>query len=294
MDHRAPLNAQVLSPRLHALGYADIEITSTTGSTNTDLCARTNLADGTVLLADQQTAGRGRMGRSWSAPAQSQIIASISWNCPEVPAQAIGLAPLVVGLSLVESLHHSTGIPAQLKWPNDILVHGRKLGGVLVEAPEIQPVLRLVAGFGVNYDLTEEELPVPHATSLALIAQGQPIPSREELTISMLRQLQENMRRFRTLGGAPHSFMPRYVEHCATLGQPVRISLPGESTLEGVAKAISPDGQLMVASQGRTVAVSAGDVIHVRADHSTDSTEEHGTTDHTADHSTEGDGAWPS
>lgn len=263
---RTPLDVEAVNARVRPVGFT-VEAVGQTGSTNTDLAHRAGCADGTVLCAEEQVAGRGRMGRTWTAPASSQLIASISLSCPDVPPERLGLVPLLAGLSIAQGINDATGLHAELKWPNDVLIGGRKLVGVLVEAAEVAPTPRLVVGFGVNYDLQRDELPVPHATSLALevAQQGSELPRREEVLSRILIQLAEDLQRFRTLGGAPMTFMTRYKKLSATLGQEVKVMLPGDTQLLGTATDISDSGELVVRSEdGQVRSVAAGDVIHVR------------------------------
>lgn len=264
---RRPLDVASLQQRLGALGYADVEVVEQTGSTNTDLCARKEADNGTVLIAEEQVSGRGRMGRAWTAPARSQLIVSASFQCPGIPVDRIGLVPLLAGLAIAQGIRDTTGVNASLKWPNDVLVEGRKLVGILVEAPQVRPVPRLVVGFGVNYDLTVDELPVSHATSLRLERErdGEPeLPSREDVLVNILLKLQEEMERFRGLGGAPQTFMSRYRKLSTTLDSPVRVMLPGDEVMEGTAVDISETGELVVEVDGVRHKVAAGDVVHVR------------------------------
>lgn len=263
---RAPLDAAALSARLQAVGFPDVSAVHVTGSTNSDLCARVDAVDGTVLLAEEQSAGRGRLNRAWSAPEFSQVIVSVSFLLPEVPADKLGLVPLLAGLSIGRGIRDIAGVHAQLKWPNDVLVDGRKLVGILVEAPQVAGTPRVVVGFGLNYDLTREELPVPHATSLALEAASEDtaLPSREDLIVGILLRLGEDLGRFRRLGGAPQTFLPRYLEMSATMGSDLRVMLPGDRILEGTAVDISETGELVVDKDGTRHTVAAGDVVHVR------------------------------
>lgn len=244
------------------LGYATVTCVEQTGSTNTDLCGQPGLADATVLVAEEQVAGRGRLGRQWSAPARSQLIVSISFTCPGLSTDRLGLVPLLVGMSMAEGIREATGVAVDLKWPNDLLVTGKKLAGILVEAPEVSPVPRLVVGFGVNYDLAPAELPVEHATSLAL--ETSDLPPRETVLLAILRHVWEDMQRFRALGGAPVTVMSRYRALCATLGQPVRVALPGGQLLDGTAEDVTEAGELVVRADGARHVVAAGDVVHVR------------------------------
>ena len=273
---RAPLDAARLTARLRTVGYADVDVVRVTGSTNSDLCNRTEAPNGTVLIAEEQSQGRGRLNRAWSAPAFSQVIVSASFLLPGVPSNRLGLVSLLAGVSIAEGLRKSAGVEATLKWPNDVLVDARKLVGILVEAPHVGDVSRVVVGFGVNYDLTTSELPVPHATSVALdttrsqavgVNSEEPAPelaSREDIIVAILLRLQEDMERFRAMGGAPQTFLSRYKKFSATLGTTVKVMLPGDSVMEGTAVDIAEDGQLIVDTGGSRTSVSAGDVVHLR------------------------------
>jgi BirA family transcriptional regulator, biotin operon repressor / biotin---[acetyl-CoA-carboxylase] ligase len=138
-----------------------------TSSTNADLLARHAAGEGiigAVLLAEYQTGGRGRNGRSWSAPPRSQIAISIGVDATGVPASAWGWLPLLTGVALVDAIRTATGIEAGVKWPNDVPVGTGKLAGILTEVAAPDPVI--VVGLGLNVTLTPEEAPDPKATSL--------------------------------------------------------------------------------------------------------------------------------
>lgn len=260
---RAPLDLHSLEPRLHTAGYSDVQIVEQTGSTNVDMvraAAQKMPQHLSVLMAEEQTAGKGRAGRSWFAPKSSQVIATVCAHLPGVKPAALGLIPLLVGNALARATK------AQLKWPNDLQYDGKKLAGILVEAIQVQPHPVVAIGFGVNYDLEEEELPVPHATSY--VSHGRQL-SREDLIVSILAGLAEDLQRFLSLGGLPSTVLPRYRDLSCTLGTEVRALLPGGGAVEGTAVDIAEDGGLVIASEApdrsttKTV-VSAGDVEHLR------------------------------
>src|SRR5450631_4357130 len=141
---RPPLDAAALRGRLVRPGglWRDIRVTGETGSTNADLLeeARAGAAEGLVLVAETQTAGRGRLGRSWSSPPRAR-----AW------------LPLLTGIAVAAALRAEAGVTAVLKWPNDVLVADRKIAGILAEAHGDA----IVAGIGLNVTLTQAELPVP-------------------------------------------------------------------------------------------------------------------------------------
>ena len=313
---RQALDSAALLERLRALGFTPF-YTDATGSTNTDLveavrgegtsAAGQSVAENnakfynqsgdvphlSVLLAEEQIAGRGRMGRPWSAPKYSQIITSVVLRLQGIPADSIGLLPLLTGMAIAQGVRVASAevgheLPAELKWPNDVLIEGRKLAGILVEAAKVDmgtshggqasPLLKeavVVLGFGVNYDLTKDELPVPHATSIAVEAAHDAIPTREQVIFHILENLARDVERFTTLGGAPESIMGRYRQLSATIGKRVKAFLPGEEFVTGQAVDIDKSGELMIKveshegqrpiSYGQRLTVAAGDVEHLRS-----------------------------
>lgn len=129
-----------------------------TGSTNADLleAARAGAAEGLVLVAEEQTAGRGRLGRTWSAPAGAALTFSVLLRPAGVPPTRLGWLPLLTGVAVAAAVRAETGVPASLKWPNDVLVGERKLAGILAEAHSDA----VVVGVGLNVTLSRAELPV--------------------------------------------------------------------------------------------------------------------------------------
>jgi len=220
---------------------------------------------GLVVVADHQTAGRGRLGREWVTPAGAALTFSAVVD-PVVDDEWWPLVPLVAGYAVARTVGGS------VKWPNDVLLDERKVCGILVERVHVRahggekPLA--VIGIGVNVDQTEDELPVATATSLAL-ATGP--ADRTELFGEVLRGLRRSLG---TLASSPHTFVGGYRALCSTLERDVRVDLPDGSVLEGRATEIDDHGRLVVsppwdgapAEPGRFtgVAVAAGDVVHVR------------------------------
>ncbi|WP_218010032.1 biotin--[acetyl-CoA-carboxylase] ligase [Actinomadura kijaniata] len=272
--NRPPLHEQALRRALvrdDGLWRA-IDVVAETGSTNVDLAAaaRDGAPEGTVLVTEAQTAGRGRMGRSWSAPPRSGLMFSMLLR-PAVPAARLGWAPLLTGVAVATAVrrmtarveagdfgeaHGDAAVDVRLKWPNDLLVGDRKLAGILAERIDDA----LVVGVGLNVGLRADELPVPTATSLAV--EGAPLSDRAPLLRAVLREFETWYREWTALDGDPESSGLRtaYKELCATLGREVRVRLPGDRTLTGVATDVDGSGRLVVAGEP----VSAGDVIHIR------------------------------
>jgi BirA family biotin operon repressor/biotin-[acetyl-CoA-carboxylase] ligase len=271
---RPPLNAASLSRALvrpESL-WTSLEVVDSTGSTNTDLAARAargEAREGQVLVAERQTAGRGRLERTWTAPARSGLFLS-AVLVPEVPAERWSWLPLLAGVATASALSRTAGADVVLKWPNDVLVRfgdeERKIGGILSERVE-RPggPAAVVLGIGLNVTLREEELPVPGAGSLALA--GARVTDRDTLLRAVLRSLQEWYGRWRDADGDPEASGVReaYTAGCATLGRRVRAVLPGERELLGEAVAVDDGGRLVLAGgEGVQQPVGAGDIVHLR------------------------------
>ncbi|GLW44875.1 biotin--[acetyl-CoA-carboxylase] ligase [Streptomyces sp. NBRC 14336] len=267
---RPPLNVTALRRALvrdQGL-YRELDVVQRTGSTNADLVARAGqgAAEGTVLVAEEQTAGRGRLDRQWTAPARSGLFFSVLLKPADVPVAHWGWLPLLTGVAVAAGLSRSAGVDTALKWPNDILVtvggQERKAGGILVERAGDDAV---VIGVGINVTLKEEELPVPQAGSLALA--GSISTDRDPLLRAALRSLEDWYGRWRAAKGdaGDSGLHEAYAAGCATLGRSVRAELPGDRSLVGEAVAVDGDGRLVIATgEGVQEPVGAGDIVHLR------------------------------
>jgi BirA family biotin operon repressor/biotin-[acetyl-CoA-carboxylase] ligase len=259
---RPPLSAVRLRRAAVDSGlWRDVEVVERTQSTNADIGARARAGEaaGLVLFAEEQSAGRGRLDRRWEAPARSSLLLSCLLR-PAPPTGTWTLLPFVCGVAVAEAVRAVGGLDADLKWPNDVLVGGRKLGGILVERVESAVVL----GIGVNVSLRDSELPVPGATSVAL-AGG--VADREMLGKEVLRALARRYATWSDADGAPEAILPAYREICATIGRVVTVHLPGGEQVSGRVAAVDDGGRLvLVRPDGAQSAVSAGDVVHVRAE----------------------------
>ncbi len=261
---RQPLDAAALSAALAHRG-GGLRVLAETGSTNADAAqwAREGAPHGSVVTADHQRAARGRLDRTFSMPARSGIAVSLVWR-PDVPLRHWVWLPLAVGLA-VEATLADLGVGGRVKWPNDVLVDGRKISGILlerVETPATGWPAAAVVGIGLNVDLTEDELPVPHATSLRIAG------ARELDRLDVLTRLLEHLDQAydRWARGDAEALRAAYVPRCATVGRVVDVAMPDGSVLHGTAEDVDADGRLVVAgADQRRTAVSAGDVTHVRA-----------------------------
>ena len=259
---RPPLDAAALRSSLTGPGrfWTDIVVTAETLNTIDDVAAaaRSGAPEGTVHTTDTQTAGRGRLGRPWVSPTGSGVIVSLLLRPDAVPARRWVWLPLLVGLA-VDATVRECGVASGLKWPNDVLVDGRKLAGILLERIETPQGAAAIIGVGLNVSLRREELPVDTATSLVL--EGATEIDRTIVLRRFLRNLEALYRAWSAAGGDPASgIRDSYVRRCVTLGTRVRVSLPDGGSLEGQATGIDELGRLLV--DGR--AISAGDVTHVR------------------------------
>ncbi|MEU9091251.1 biotin--[acetyl-CoA-carboxylase] ligase [Streptomyces sp. NPDC048428] len=265
---RPPLNVPALRRGLLVPGglWTALDVVAATGSTNSDLAGRAaSLAEGTVLVAEEQTAGRGRLDRTWTAPARSGLFFSVYLTPGPVPVQRWGWLPLLAGVAAATGLARSAGVDTSLKWPNDLLVtvggEERKTGGILAERAGDGVVI----GIGLNVSLRADELPAPTAASLALA--GAVSTDRETLLRGVLRSLEQWYGQWRAADGdaAASGLQEAYAAGCATLGRKVRAQLPGNRTLTGEAVAIDGDGRLVLSSDdGLRKPVSAGDIVHLR------------------------------
>ncbi|MFI5666932.1 biotin--[acetyl-CoA-carboxylase] ligase [Streptomyces sp. NPDC051704] len=267
---RPPLSAAALERALVADGglWSSVEVVAATGSTNTDLAARAGrLPEGAVLVAEEQTAGRGRLDRSWVAPSRSGLFFSVLLKPGEsVPQERWGWLTLLAGVAAASGLSRAAGVDTALKWPNDLLVtvngEERKTGGILAERVGDGVVI----GIGLNVTLTEDELPVPEAGSLILAKAA--VTDREPLLKSVLRALEQWYGDWRAAGGDPAAsgLQEAYAADCVTLGRHVRADLPGGRTLTGTAEAVDSDGRLVIrTAEDKHEAVGAGDVVHLRS-----------------------------
>lgn len=271
---RPPLNAAALRRALVREGglWTGIDLVQRTGSTNTDLVARAaagQAAEGAVLVAEEQNAGRGRLDRTWTAPPRSGLFFSVLLEPAEVPVARWGWLPLLAGVAVATGLARAAGVDTALKWPNDLLVtvggEERKAGGILAERAGPAGQDTVVIGIGINVTLREDELPVPTAGSLALA--GARTTDRDTLLRAVLRSLEEWYGRWRTAGGDPAAsgLQETYAAGSATLGRLVRAELPGDRSITGEAVAVDGDGRLVLATEdGVQEPVGAGDIVHLR------------------------------
>jgi BirA family biotin operon repressor/biotin-[acetyl-CoA-carboxylase] ligase len=259
-----PLDADVLRTSLVGL-WAQVDVVERTGSTNADLlaAAAAGAPDRTVLVADHQEAGRGRLARTWVAPPGSGITVSVLLRPAGVPPSRFGWLPLLAGLSALDAVRELTTAPAGLKWPNDLLLGAepRKAAGILAEVGDhARPAV--VIGIGMNVASSPPDQ--PGATSLA--AEGGPA-DRTAVLVALLTRLALREAEWRESRGDADAAGLRsdYRAGCASLGSEVRVELPGGTVLTGIAEDVDRDGRLLLLDPaGHRRAVAAGDVVHLR------------------------------
>jgi len=238
--------------------------------------ARAGAPEGRLVVAEHQTAGRGRLDRTWETPPRSGLTFSLVLR-PTVPPGDWPWLPLLTGHTIAKTLR-AEGWAAGVKWPNDVLVEdrsdpaapARKVAGILLERVETPTGPAAVVGVGLNVSLTAEELPVPSATSLALeprhaagVRTG--APDRTDLLVALGTGLREAYDAWQAGGSAATTRLrSSYAAACLTVGRDVRVELPGGGSLVGRATGVDESGRLVVAGPAGEVAVSAGDVVHVR------------------------------
>ena len=217
---------------------------------------------GTVVVADQQTAGRGRLGRPWVSLPHCGLYVSVLLR-DELPSRDAPQATLIAGLTLVEVLHASHGVPARIKWPNDVLVGGRKLAGILTEMQADQDVVRfLVIGIGINVNHRADQLDASFrypATSIAI--ERRETIRRSDLLLSFLKRFEANYTHFRQNGLQP--FLADLERTSAILGRSVTIHC-GPEQISGVALGLTSEGALRLRlADGQERVIWVGDITRV-------------------------------
>lgn len=260
-DHvppRPPLDRDLLGSLAPGAVPWSIEVLDESPSTNAEVAARARAGagEGLVVVAEHQTAGRGRLDRTWVTPSRSSLTFSVLLEPVAEPARWPWL-PLLAGVAV----HDAVGHGARLKWPNDVLLGDDKLAGILVELVETPRGPAAVVGIGLNVSTTADELPVPTATSLAVAGHD---VDRTTLLAGILDGLGRGYVSWSRSQPGDELLRTAYLRRCSTIGQLVRVDLPSGESLSGTAVDIDHAGRLVVRSGGETSIVGAGDVVHVR------------------------------
>ena len=249
---RTPLDEAKVNSKIAP--YWRVSVVELTGSTQNDLLhlvESMSVSSGQVIVTEYQSSGRGRLDRTFEAPAMSALLFSFYIE-PLRPRTEWGFIPLIAGLSLFRAITKlDSEISASLKWPNDFIIKERKCAGIIAQSTN----KGIVIGIGLNVSMTSEELPVPSATSLAI--EGSKISDRNLLLCQILNTFVEDFEAWEE----GSDLCNEYISVSSTVGKKVRIELPGGENLEANAAHISKNGELILDSGKH---VSAGDVIHLR------------------------------
>ena len=274
---RNPLSQTALAAALVRPGgpWRRVEVLPAVGSTNTELSARAKEGeeDGTVLVTEHQTAGRGRLGRGFETPEGSALTFSLLLRPPVAPDR-MGWLSALMGAAAVGAVRRATGVRAELKWPNDLIVPAGlraepseadgKLAGILAEADLAADAPAVVIGMGLNVSQSRGELPVPTAVSLR--SEGAADLDRGMLLGAFLGEFEELYTVWTAAGGDAEAsgLASLYRDLCSTVGRRITVHLPDGEPLEAVATGIDDQARLVVATTAGERALSVGDVVHVR------------------------------
>jgi BirA family biotin operon repressor/biotin-[acetyl-CoA-carboxylase] ligase len=247
---------------LSAKEAAGFEYLEQTGSTNRDLLAKAEgLPEFYVLTTDFQTAGKGRMDRSWEASPGSSVMASVLLRPSFTESSGIGWLSLMTALAISQAIAE-LGASPKIKWPNDVLVGDKKVSGILAEASA--DLSCVVVGFGINVNQTKEQLPVETATSL-FVETGSST-DRDQLLAAVIKNLKQLYLELTAASGDAtiSGLREAILNISATVGQQVSVEFPDRNKAFGKARDIDAAGRLVLETSTETLTVSAGDVLHLR------------------------------
>lgn len=247
------------------IGRPSVMVFTETDSTNRQakLLAGQGAPEGTIVMAESQTSGRGRRGRSWLSPAGQGLCLSIVLRPPLTPAQAPQIT-LMTAVAVARTLKNS-GVPANIKWPNDILVEDRKIAGILTEiSTEMDQVDWVIVGLGLNVNTTARQMPAAirgQATSMQ-IQKGRSL-SRTELLCDLLQNFEDCYEQLKKEGFGP--IMEQWRRMSDIIGRQVHVDVMGTQH-RGTVAAVDDDGVLILEdADGRTRRIFSGDVTRVRS-----------------------------
>lgn len=248
---RVALNASAINATLHE-SYWRVSVFQSVASTQTEIMAKQNLRHGDVCAAEHQSAGKGRLDRSFEAKESSALLFSLYLE-PKREKIYWSSIPLLVGLSLVTALSDlDEKVNTTLKWPNDLLIGEKKAGGILVEVRGNG----LIIGIGLNVEMDISDLPVAKATSLALEKYQE--LDRNKILPTILNNLANTMELWESGSSIP---IESYRQICSTLDKEIEVQLPAGEFIQSRAIGVSEVGELLLANGSR---INIGDVIHLR------------------------------
>jgi len=265
---RPPLHATALKRALVVPGglYTELRVVAETASTNADVAAaaRAGAAEGLVITAESQVAGRGRQGRGWSMPPRSGIAVSVLLRPDALPPAKYGWLPLLAGVAVVEAVRRVADVDAALKWPNDLLVEGAKLGGILVEAHTPggnRDGSYAVIGLGINCRRTPG-LAARLRRDVAFVSDFTAV-SRNEILQRTAAALLAAIDAFEA--GGLDALRAEWEAMDAHAGQRLRVRLAGGRIVTGVSGGLAEDGALRLVTRNGVRAVRSGRVVSARA-----------------------------
>jgi BirA family biotin operon repressor/biotin-[acetyl-CoA-carboxylase] ligase len=233
--------------------------------------AQDGACHGTLVLADAQTAGRGRRGRTWHSPPGVNLYCSVILRFHPSQAGYLTLIPQASALAVADAIADQTRLQCRLKWPNDVMIGDRKVAGILCESAGGQPGSIVVVGIGINANSCREDFPADiQRTAATLLGElGTPV-DRAALVSTLMNRLEGQLDLLspRTVSALIDSYRGR----CATLGQCVRVTLGGNEVIDGIADAIGADGSLLIRRRktatsedsGDSVVIHSADIVHLR------------------------------
>lgn len=265
-DLREPLDLADVRQRIREAGldWPEPILLASVGSTNDEVeaLALSGAPEGTCVVAEEQTAGRGRLDRTWVSPPGAGLWMSVLVRAGEVPRDRWGLLSLVAGLAVVDALAEAADVRAELKWPNDVVVVAaacggdgglKKIGGILSAAPGEDAI---VLGIGVNVSLRGDELPIPMASSVLLEAGRL---DRAALLVALLAALRLRVGQWRS---GDRAVIDDYRHLCSTIGRVVDVDLPDGTRATGIVSGVDDHGHLLISDGESTRRITAGDVVH--------------------------------
>jgi BirA family biotin operon repressor/biotin-[acetyl-CoA-carboxylase] ligase len=264
-----PVRSDILEAAFRGRFGRPLKVLETTASTNSDALdwAHEGAPEGALVVAEHQSAGRGRWGRSWFSEPGTGLLLSVVLR-PRLPADRLGLLTTALGVACTEALRETTGLEPSIKWPNDVTIDRRKLAGILVETRvEAGRVDVAVAGIGINFHRFHPPADIAaHATSLADAMEraglGSP-PPRAQVLAALLEHLEDLYEGI--TGDEWAAVVERAAAHSEILGKEVRVVLSDGHTYEGLASRLLPTGALELDTGGERIAIDSGEVELVRA-----------------------------
>jgi BirA family biotin operon repressor/biotin-[acetyl-CoA-carboxylase] ligase len=249
---RPALDSSLIAEKISR--YWRVSVVEVTGSTQDDLArliSQSKASTGEVITTNYQSAGRGRLDRKFNAPASSALMFSFYLE-PRRDKSDWSFLPLLTGLAVIFTMSSlDPEVNTSLKWPNDLLIENGKVGGIIAQAT----ASGIIIGVGINVAMSELELPVSHATSLQI--KGFKELNRNAILSTFLNQVEDLIIRWENGEDLRHL----YLQHCITIGSPIRAELPGLADKSGVAVGITPSGELILEDGAR---ITVGDIVHLR------------------------------